>query len=158
MASSSNFTVVQELGEYVIPVSTDTAWSAFYYLYENPVTLEREVKDEEGNVILDENDEPVTEYVPSKLAMRIEPISYLMSGGSRYTSNNQWFVLMPNDFIIQEAYQPGNNNPKAEEWNIGSSDGDTDLYPFIPQRVPNKFIVSELNIKSKVVELLYIKY
>jgi hypothetical protein len=68
----------------------------------------------------------ITTY--SKQEMRQEPVRFLKSGGNKVVrvidGKDHWLIKMPEDFIIDQGYQPGVNKPKAEEFNIGGSTTD----------------------------------
>lgn len=152
-----SYPIISENGEYYIAVETKSqnianTYTEFYYLYENPVTLEKDVLDENDEPVLDEAGNQVTEYVPSKLEMRKEPIEYLISGGNRVTKNlsgvEHWLIKMPKDFVIKPEYQPSLDKPKAEKYSIGgtyqvrvylpkggSFPRTETVLPFLPQRI-----------------------
>ena len=147
MANLSDYSIIEVSGEYVVAVPTQidgnpTTWSSYYYLFENPVTLEEDIIDEETGQVIG------TQYVPSKLEMRIENIQFLVSGGNRVVQavngNPHWLIKMPNDFLIDSGYQPNVDKPKAEDWNIGGAYGDNKIFPFIPQRATEYGDVSDI--------------
>lgn len=67
----------------------------------------------------------------SKQEYKYESVSYVKSGGTRVEleidGSTYHLARMPNDFLIQKAYQPGNDNPKPEFWSLTEE-------PFIPLR------------------------
>lgn len=137
MANQSDFQIIEEAGEYFVAVPTEidgnpTTWSDYYYIFPNPVTLEEDVIDDETGQVTG------TQYVPSKLEMRKERVRFLESGGNRVIKtidgDSFWLIKMPEDFLIDSGYQPGNENPEVEDWNIGGAYGDNTILPFIPQR------------------------
>jgi hypothetical protein len=79
-------------------------------------------------VVLIRTEEVITR---SKQEYKYESVNYVESGGVRVEleigESTYHLARMPNDFLIQKAYQPGNDNPKPEFWSLTEE-------PFIPLR------------------------
>lgn len=162
--------VTQSLGQ-------PNTYNNFYYVLKNPVTLEEELLDDNGDPILDEEGNPSTEYVNSKLGMLQEPIEYLLSGGSKVIKVidgvDHWLIKAPNNFTIDSELQPDSTAPVAEVWSVGGTEqslsGTVDILPSLPLRTVS--YANELGLgfeetledrldawKTKVLELLLEKF
>lgn len=150
----ANYQIYQEGGTYYLAVRTErngepNIWTQFNYLYVNPVTP-KVVTETQTDPDTGEESEVEVE-VFSKLAMRPEPVKFLRSGGSKVVrvidGKDYWLIKMPEDFIIDQGYQPGVDKPEAEQFNIGGSTTDRvpgsrggtvletrDILPFIAKR------------------------
>lgn len=116
--NKSNYVLASQSGEQVIQVpSPNRSYDYFHWIEPNPETPLSE---------LDEENEETITY--SKLAMRWEAVTFIMSGGNILEINDNWFIRLPSGFDIGIA----------EQWMIGgsfSSGAETkDFKSFVPAR------------------------